>query len=198
MLGRDDQDGVMYGAIMTAQNRGTNPIYEAGPLVEGKIRHMCEHIEQGEKILVNSNGGFCMLTNDYKILSEQEAEFDEPFEVAIHADTKYINFENDPNLEPNAINYLNKVDTNYSYVTRLHNISVERLEQILLDFQAEGGEVVYVYTTGINLNQMYDYGDAIIASGIKKVEFKFVSDFTQKHKEFINHLEANEVEVKVL
>jgi len=199
MITRDDQGGVLAGAVLTAQVRGSNPIYELGPMFDGKIASMREYLLEGETVLVNDSGGYCFYNPDYHtILRTEEYTTPDKFKYKINEDTKYINLENDPKLEDNAVNYLKKVDPNYSWVTNLYNIDNDTLVDILKEFQCASGEVVYVYTTGTNVEQMYDYCRCIIDAGIKKVEFKFSATMESIHKEVIRHLEDFNVEVNVL
>ena len=200
MITRDDQGGVIGAAVQTANVRGTNPIYEVGPLYDQKIQSFFQMVAAGTTILVNSNGGYCPFDPDYHtIIEEVEYTAPEKFKYKIKKGTKYINLENDPNLEPNAANYLRKVDPNYSWITNLYNVSEDRLCEILTEFREAGGEVVYVFTTATNVEQMYLYSRCIIDAGIRKVEFKFsVEPIEQDVKEVIKHLEDFNIEVEVL
>ena len=55
---------------------------------------------------------------------------------------------------------------------------------------------MYVYTTGINVDQMYDYSSAIISSGIKEVWFEFNAGWDENFQGVIDFLEGSGVSVK--
>lgn len=199
MVGRNDPDGVMGGAINAANIKGTNPIYEVGPLVDSKIANMLKYVAKGEIILVNSNGGYCPFTENYhEIIEESEHVAVREQTHVINKDTKYINLENDPVLEKHTIEYLGTVDPNYSHVCQLRNYTIEELTNVFNEFQANGGDTVYVYTTGMDIPQMYEYSDAIIQSGLIKVELELNAGHEQEHDDVIKYLEEHDVDVQVL
>ena len=198
MVGRNDPDGVMGAAITKSWIIGTNPIYEVGPIADQKIKNMLNSVQAGETILVNSVGGYCPFTEGYhKIIEESEYVSVRERTYVINKNTKYINLENDPKLEEHTIEYLTSIDPNYSYICELREYDVDELVKIFKEFQDNGGDTVYVYTTGINVVQMFEYSDAIIQSGIKKVEFEFNAGYDEEHDDVIKLLKTNDVDVSV-
>lgn len=168
MIGKNDPDGVMGGAIVTAQFKGTNPLYEVGPLVDSKIRSMLKFLDKGHRILVNTVGGYCPFTEGYHtIIEESEYVGVRAATHVISKDTRYINLENDPILEEHTKDYLGSVDSHYSYICELRNYNHDELVDVFKRFISYGGTTVYVYTTGMDVPQMHDYSKAIIESGLK-------------------------------
>lgn len=199
MIGRDDEGGVMSAAIATANIRGGNPVYLAGELVNEKLRSFLRIIDGGEIILVNERGGYCTLTEGYHTIVEQNEVSSEPKPShVIPKNTRYINLENDPDLEQHTIDYLEKVDPFYSHITRLRNYSPMKLREVFKEFMANGGTHVYVYTTGIDVDQMMLYSRAIIDSGLKTVEFEFNAGMTDGIDGVIEFLRKNSVYVKII
>lgn len=191
--------GVLRASVMTAYVKETNPLYEIDSLIQTKLMNMMKEIVKGEVVLVNMNGGYCTFSEDYHTIL-CEVEFDDtPKDTSvINKNTKYINLENDPELEKRTIEYLSQQDKNYSYVLNLRNYDVAALTEIFKSFVQNGGEVVYVYTTGLDVQQMFDYSEALIAAGIKHVEFEFNCGKHEKHDEVIKYLNDHDVNVKTL
>lgn len=191
--------GILQGSIAIAYAKGTNPLYEIDPLVRIKLMDMTQAIDRDEIVLVNKNGGYCTYSPNYHtILHETEYDGAPEDTSVINKNTKYINLENDPELEKRTIEYLSEKDKNYSYVLNLRNYDIDSLTAVFKKFVANGGEVVYVYTTGLDVPQMFDYSTALIAAGIKKVEFEFNCGKNEKHDGVIEHLISHEVDVKLV
>jgi len=194
-----DGGGVFHGAMATAYVNESNPLFEIPALVSGKIKRFFDFIENGETVLVNENGGYCYFMPSYHtILSEREYVYSREDTSVVRSYTKYINLENDPKLEKHTIDYLSQKDKNFSYVLNLRNYNVEALTKIFRKFIENGGKVVYVYTTGIDVPQMFDYSEAIVAAGIKHVEFEFNAGENPRHADVISYLTERGVDVKVL
>ena len=167
-------------------------------MADQKIKNMLDSVQAGETLLVNSVGGYCPFTEGYhKIIEESEYVAIRKRTYVINKNTKYINLENDPELEEHTIKYLTSIDPNYSYICELRNYNIEELVEIFKDFQDNGGDTVYVYTTGMDVPQMYDYTEAIVQSGIKKVEFEFNAGYDMEHDGIIEDLKINNINVDV-
>ena len=105
----------------------------------------------------------------------------------INENTKYINLENDPKLEKYSENYLKDKDVNYSYITNLSSHTNNQLKAIFKEFISKGGTTVYVYTTGMKIQQMYDYFNTAVDTGLSSFEFEFNSEITTDIKLFIDY-----------
>jgi len=191
---RSDAGGIMSAAIMRSKLTGENPLYTMEPLFLEKLKTMSGYLLKDETLLINENGGYCTYTPGcHTILSEEE--YVEPTTYMINKDTQYINLENDPDLEERTEEYLGEVDPNYSYICCLRKFSEEELVGIFREFMANGGTTVYIYTTGMDVPQMYSYCDAIIESGLKAVEYEFVGEDNQG---ILEYLKENGVEATLI
>ena len=98
-------------------------------------------------------------------------------------------------MEDFAKKYLSKKDECYSYVLNLYSFSQEELRAIFEEFKQEGGEILYVYTTGLNVPQMYAYTEAAMKAGIKNFEFDFNSGINDDIKTYLTETEKKGVSV---
>lgn len=187
-------------AVQKCKILGGRPILEFDKVTNEKCVAMLKVINRGETVIVNSVGGWCYIMPDiHEIMSEPVEYVPKSQRQAVILDnTKYINLENDPQLENRTKEYLGELDQNYSYILCLNEYHNHELIEIFKEFKSKGGEIVYVYTTGTNTVQMWDYSKAIIDSGIKFVEFEFNAGEDSEHKEIVKYLIDNGVEVKLL
>jgi hypothetical protein len=124
---------------------------------------------------------------DCTIVAEREVDFSFKPTYSIKPDTSYINLENDPKLEDFSKKYLQSKDENYSYIVNLGHHSKEQLTDIFSEFVINGGHTVYVYTTGMKTDQMYQYFDIAYNCGINNFEFDFNSGITPAIQDFLNY-----------
>lgn len=199
LLGKDDAGGIYAAGYTAATIKGTNPIFEVPSLVDGKLHAITKYILDGETILVNPAGGFCPCVEGYHtILDVTEYVQDYSDSAVIKDDTRYINLENDPELEQHTIDYLSKWDPNFSYIVNLRKFSTDELTDLFIEFKKKGGNTVYVYTTGMDTEQMFEYTDAMIRAYISDVEFEFTTEITDEHKELFDALTIAGVSVTII
>lgn len=186
-------------AVQKCKIFGGRPIMEFDKISNSKCVAILGQIHKGHKVLINKVGGWCpVMESIHTILEVSEYSPKSDRKVVINSGTQYINLENDPKLEKRTIQYLSSVDKNYSYVLRLCEFSKEELVKIFEEFKLAGGRTVYVYTTGSNVHQMWEYSEAIIKSGLKSVEFEFNSGYDNKHKEVVHYLQLGGVKVVLI
>jgi len=190
---------LMRGGVYKAITQGGHPITFASGLLAQRHGSMSKMINNGQAIVINRMGGYFPLNGDRTVILKSEPYIKPGIESHIHlkTDTKILNLENDPELESHAVAYMEKIDPNYSYVTRLDKFSGPQLLSVITRFKELGGEVVYIYTTGMNVPQMRDYSQAIIESGLKKVIFEFNSGINTEIEEIVEYLRAHGVAVTV-
>ncbi len=169
----DKVGGLIYAAVMKTQILGGSSILEIGHHATDKIRRMIKCSLDGEQIMLNKVGGYCFLTDDTVILKEEDYEFTKELTHVINDNTKFINLENDSELEQHTIDHLSKIDPNYSYVCGLRNYSQGELIEVLEEFKSKGGESGYIYTTGFDVKQVHEYCSAFHTAGITKIDFEF-------------------------
>jgi len=189
-------------------NKNDNPLYLLGESSEVYLAQIVALIMRYGCVFMNDKGGLCPMFDkdggNYLEVLESEVITEYPkrswLNYKIGENTKYIVLENDCELERKAIDYLETVDRwNYSYVKELIMFDEDNLKLVFDKFVKAGGKVVYVYTTGINNEQMYQYSTSAISSGIKKFEFYFNSGMDNNIRAFVSWLSGKDgISVKVL
>lgn len=181
-------------AVARASMVGKNPIFQILSAKEAYLSNITSLIDGGHKVFVNKNGGFCYLQpGTLEIISVREGEVkverNKPF---IAKNTTVINLENDASLENYSVNYMKRElgDQSYSYITELRLFSEEELFDIFKDFVNEGGRIVYVYTTGGDVDQMYSYARAALKAGLQNFIFCFNSGTNAEINDFISYLKS--------
>jgi hypothetical protein len=184
----DNLSGSLLGAgVVQAKIQGKNPLICMAEHAQKKSIQMLSYIFDGKTMLVNDVGGFCFFdSNCHSIV--HSSPYVKESSYKIKTGTKYINLENDPKLESRAKDYLRTVDKKYSYIVNLSEHSEDELDSILLEFKQMGGEVVYVYTTGSNIQQMYDYVSSALKADISRFEFEFNAGIDDGIEEFLDYL----------
>lgn len=195
MITKNDAGAILAGVVTKMNTFGCRPLLEMEDLTSRKVKDMLSYIQKGKKLLVNDVGGYCSMMDDWEITSEKEISIVEVKTYEIKENTKYINIENDDILESFSKKYLESVDKNYSHIVNLHSFTKEQLTEVFSQFKKAGGEVLYVYTSGINVPQMYEYTEAAIKAGIFKIEFDFNSGINENIEEYIKDTLAKGVNV---
>ena len=125
-------------------------------------------------LLINKSGGYQPIHHYDDLENIRDFVFCE-HKVLIRENTKYLNLENDNELESDAINYLESVDDNYSYVLNLRSYGKETLTNIFREFYSFGGNYIYVYTTGSDIDQMKFYIQCAIEAHKDYDKFGFIA-----------------------
>jgi len=185
LITKDLAGSMLAGGWIDASVNGGNPLLKMAEHLKSKELNFIKLIEEGEIILVNRVGGYCTFREDYYTILE-ERKVDVPKHYIIKENTKYINLENDPQLEKHSIEYLKTVDPNYSYITNLSVHTFEDLIDIFCEFVEAGGDTIYVYTTGMNIEQMYEYTEAAALAGISNIEFEFNAGISNEIQAFLD------------
>lgn len=197
MITRTPEGSILAATIAKCKIQGKSPVFEFDSMLRVKFMNMLDDIHKGRKLLVNKLGGYCSMLDDWEIVAERDVDFKFKPTHVVNKNTQYINLENDPTLEKHSVEFLESVDSNYSYVLNLHKYSPAMLESVFKKFIDAGGHTVFVYTTGINVPQMYEYFDAAINSGIKNFEFEFNSGLTDGINGFLAYAKSK-CNVKVI
>lgn len=165
-----------------------NPIFGIESAARLKIGLLQKFLNNDNKPLVNKSGGFMWYEPErMEILNvydrEPESSVPKPY---LRNDNKIIVLENDWELPRESVKFLDaKVGWgNYSIVKGLREYSKQQLVDLLKRFKADGGEEVFVYTTGIDVPQMFDYTEAVIESGLTKLYLFFTGGTTNSHTEY--------------
>lgn len=187
MITKSHEGSILAATIIKCKAEGKNPILEMDGIIQQKFMNMFENLQKGRQLLVNELGGYCFMHEDYIIESEKILDIGFKPTHVINEGTQFINLENDPELENRTKEYLGAIDANYSYVLNLHKYTQSMLVDVFTEFKAKGGKVVHVYTTGMNVPQMYDYFEAAQLAGLNDFEFEFNAGISKGIREFINH-----------
>lgn len=188
MITRTPEGSILAATLIYCQAEGKSPLLEMDGLIQQKFLNMADNISKGRKLLVNPLGGYCFMTDDVNILSEDSFETAFQLTYSIKANTQYINLENDPELEERTRQYLGERDPNYSHILNLHKFSKDDLVKVFTEFKENGGSIVHVYTTGTNVPQMYEYFEAAQDAGLNDFVFEFNAGTENGISEFIQHI----------
>lgn len=188
MITRTPEGSILAASIIYCKAHGKSPLIEMDGIIQQKFLNMADNISKGRKLLVNPLGGYCFMTDDVSIVSEDSFETAFQLTYTIKEHTQYINLENDPELEECTSQYLGQRDPNYSHILNLHKFSKDDLVKVFTEFKENGGSIVHVYTTGTNVPQMYEYFEAAKEVGLNEFVFEFNSGTENGIAEFINHI----------
>lgn len=191
-------NSLFCASVATCKAVGGNPLIGTGSLMCKKLNNILQYVMLGTSVIINNRGGYFPVNGDMEIVvtDTKELSLISPENTNIATNTKYLVLENDPMLEPHAIKYMATVDPNFSHICYLRRYNIEPLTQMMSTFKENGGEIVYVYTTGLDVNQMFDYSQAIIDSNISAVEFEFNVEISDNILGVINFLKSHNIEVK--
>ena len=191
---------VMTASVVSCKLHGRNPILEFDSHFNKLQQGMVKTLMSGRNVIINPNGGYFGSDDESIVIREWDEQPSNPDTYHIAWGCKIINLENDECLEPRTLEYMKSHDYNskeeFSYITEFHRYDTEALTEIFLKFYGAGGDEVYVYTTGINVNQMYDYLDAAIAAGLSSLVIEFNAGVTDEIQEFIDHATACDITFK--
>lgn len=190
MITPTDEGNILAATIMYCKTNNKNPVIEMDGIIQQKFLTMLDNLSKGRTLLVNPLGGYCFMADNYQILNS--VEYDAGFKPThvIQRNTRYINLENDPQLEERTKSYLGELDKNYSYILNLHKYDKKALFDVFDEFKHNGGEIVHVYTTGTNVPQMYDYFEAALKAGLSDFVFEFNEGISADINTFIEHAKS--------
>lgn len=189
-------------SILHGMCYNVNTIYTLGNSSETYIKSLSSQLEKGRQVFQNSNGGLCPVEFSLEILEVLEEglnKIEDEATFKIKKDSKVINLENDWSLEGKAVDYMNKRFKPYtfSYIKDLKSTRECQYKSIFKEFKNQGGEYIYVYTTGIDVEQMYKYSIHALDAGLNKFIFDFNKGLDKDINKFINWL-SQRAEVEVL
>jgi len=200
-LGGSQGASIFGHAVMQSKFNQKNPIYNLDSAIHRKYNAFANFLAKGQPILINKAGGYCpFIDGEHELVYQKPYSLDEEKHqnIVIKKQTKYINLENDPILESHTISYLSKIDPNYSHITNLRSFDIEELIEAFIRFKDNGGTTVYIYTTGTDIEQMYNYSEAICRAQLAHVEFEFNAGYRSEFDGVIDVLEREQIKVKTL
>lgn len=187
------EGGLAQLALLKGRIKGDSAIYHLGEAKNDYMLGLANLVIAGEKVFINPTGGYCSVREGViEIVKTTEVPLAANGKLYhyISKDTKVINLENDFKLEKNAINYMEQVfkDKNYSYIKELRLYNKRQLKIVFEQFVKNGGDAVYVYTTGRDVEQMYEYSECAIECGLKKFIFQFKVGTDNNIQKFLDWL----------
>lgn len=164
-----------------------NPLFRIQNAATRKIAILRKILSNGNKPLIGSAGGFMWYMPDrMEILSTYDKKPQGAPVPFLRVGHKTIVLENDWELPRESVRYLDKLRGwgNYSVIRGLRDYNHTQLVALLKQFKDNGGEEVFVYTTGLDVSQMFDYTHAILEAGLNKLVLYFTGGSDEKHVEY--------------
>jgi hypothetical protein len=178
-------------ACTKANVLGTNPIYMLGDCSEAFLNTALTMIARQGSVFMNSSGGLCPVDGTLEILEvlEETNDFEKQVKFWMGKNSKVINLENDFEIERASREYMrNRFGENYAYIVDMKALPEREFIKIFTNFVEEGGKYVYVYTTGIDVEQMYEYSKYALQSGLRDFIFDFNCGIDKNIQKFIDWL----------
>jgi hypothetical protein len=125
-----------------------------------------DKLEDDEVLLINHNGGYRPGKRD--LICDGKEFTVKPLEhLTIVEGSKLLVIENDPVIDKWTVENLH---ASYSYIVNLGRLSKPQTVDLMKQFRnSTGGTTLFVYTTGINDNQMIEYTNAAIEARFKRI-----------------------------
>lgn len=193
-------NGMFHLSRLDCETKGGNPLLNLDTVINRKYRLMMELLFKGEKLVINNVGGFCPIGQDKYTIHEDE-DYQPPLNYYIGRQsytgfqkepTQWFNIENDPELEQYTRKHLHDIDKKFSHSRNSYHWTKENFISVLTEFKEAGGQGLWLYTTGMHVDQMYMYTDAAIEVGLTKFIFNFNSGESEILLDFIDHYSNNE------
>jgi hypothetical protein len=182
-----------FAMSMTSIRDVKNPLYLLGESSLTKLNTITKMLLKSSfPVFLNPYGGVTYVDGSIIELVEifDFDGFKDKPRSKIKDNSKVITFENDHELERNAVEELYKLDKNFSFVTELRLFKKNQLLELTRKFVKQGGTTLYVYTTGIDVEQMYEYSEIAIQAGIQKFIFNFNCGINKDIQKFIDWLKT--------
>ena len=153
-----------------------------------------------QNIFVNKSGGYCYkeafnLIADFDLMSESSIK-DFFIKESISFDftsseNEIIVFENDPSLDPWTVRFFKNKQV--PYICNLREVlASNKFEKTCLTFSKNYSKKAFIYTTGLDFNQIIDYTQRAYNSGINDFTWWFTADF-KKERELVDFLSTLDI-----
>ncbi len=176
-------------SVMDCELNGGNPLLNLDKWTKRKYEGMFDSIQEGYCIIVNKVGGWCPFNSDDVELLENVG-YEPNMNYFINSrfkdqPTTFINIENDPELEQYTREHLYKLDNKYSYIRNALHLTGDQFDIIFTEFKSKGGKGIWVYTTGMDTDQMRKYTNSAIECGLTEFVFVFNSGTNMDIVDFV-------------
>ena len=167
-------------AIRRSLSNNVNPIFLLLECKDTYLNSLLKSLQNNNQVVMNKKGGFSTVKgkgkDEIKVVANQgDYIFQQLPEVNIKENTKILNIENSWNLESEALIYLKKNDSNFSFITEFYLLSEPDTIKYFKKFVANKGIQLYVYTTGLDTEQIKSYLNSAEIACIKEVVIEFSS-----------------------
>lgn len=178
--------GLFTMSIAESRMKGLNPLMNLDAVILRKYMAMTKSLNEGNIIVINKMGGWCINgDNEYVIHGEEPYSPMRNYYIGKKGQTRLINLENDPFVEEFTRVHLYKADNNYSIIKNMFHWKKADFIEVLSEFKRAGGEGIWVYTTGSDVDQMYIYTISALEVGLHEFNFIFNAGRTPEIEEFV-------------
>lgn len=146
-------------------------------------------LDMGYMVCINSSGGYIPVKEEDIV--EILGSINLRNKNLTLNNSNVIVLENDPIMDEFTVEYFNKLNQPFSSIVNLREeMKRDSLKNSLEQFKnncLNETQIVFVYTTGIDEQQMYDYAQMCLDNGLTNFEYFFSVD-TDTNDKFINWL----------
>ena len=181
------------GSILFDDCGRLNPSYFQNMYNTGMINFICD--PRFNNVFVNRVGGYCNFEafdkDDYievygfsieDLLNDVSYSFN-----YFSAEHKMLILENDPVLDKWTVNHFDGFPV--PYICNLRTMmKTNKFEELLTKFSQNYSKKIFVYTTGLDYEQMLEYTDRAVACGFE--EFEWVFNGFKREPEFKKFLDS--------
>lgn len=194
------EKAILQLSIHRSNVSGKNLIYCLDSATSSLIQSLAKHLAKGA-VFLNQSGGFCPMRLLEMVSISGVVNSDElkPPNVNIKQGSKFLILENDPQLEAKAIKICSKnLDDSFSYIVNLRELSSLQLRRTFQQFITQGGEGLYVYTTGSDIEQLYEYVSIACQTGMKKIVFTFTAGTHRRLETAMCWAKKQNIQIKII
>ena len=187
---------VALATAITASFVGYSPLVKSCAMMKLYKKYVQDDIEKSGCCIINSVGGMYppeAYKKDEWIIKEDSYNMDWfKSNNCIYETNELLVLENDPVIDEYTIDLLGEFynfPNNYSYIVNLRDtLATDEYEKYL---RIGEFKKIFIYTTGLDNEQMYDYTERAINCGVKEFEWVFVEQSLHINKfiEWLNTLD---------
>ena len=164
-----------------------NPFSHLPNAINMRKQVLTDCINKHGIVWVNKQGGCCTPTPSMTIVERSPLiKLSIADLYTIKPNTRFLNLENDPELEQYTYDWMEGNDQHFSYLTSMRHFSNKQLKSVFKEFCAAGGTSLFLYTTASDVVQMDRYLTLAKAAGIEHCLFHFNKGYTPAITDCLN------------